>query len=211
MTATYDPALIDKLVRAARDQYRLVEMQGYGLQAGTVHTMADQLEAARAEVERLRRFADEVGCALGVEGEPLADIEQAAWRAAGTAIAVSTLTAGPQQLADEARELRRTLATAEAERSALNTRQMFMACEIDGLQKKVAALESRIGTDMDMSRLHGKTARIEELQATVDALQEQIEAVAPVVDAAEAWRDTADDRGELLIDAIDAYRARSKP
>lgn len=53
MTATYNPEIIDRLLVEAREQYRLVEIQGYGLQAGTVYAMADQLEAARREVERL--------------------------------------------------------------------------------------------------------------------------------------------------------------
>lgn len=48
MTATYDSELSARLCSEARKQYVLTEEQGYGVQAGTMHDIADQLEAAQA-------------------------------------------------------------------------------------------------------------------------------------------------------------------
>lgn len=53
-----DQALCRTLIAEARRQYGLVEVQGYGVRAGTMHDIADQLEAALAETDRLKTVVD---------------------------------------------------------------------------------------------------------------------------------------------------------
>jgi hypothetical protein len=60
MTAAFDPIEAALLVATARYEYELVAKQGYGVRAGTTHALADQLEAAAAEVGRLAARRDEL-------------------------------------------------------------------------------------------------------------------------------------------------------
>lgn len=49
MSADYNPTECARLVAEAREQYRCEEKHGYGVRAGTLLSLADQLEAAQSD------------------------------------------------------------------------------------------------------------------------------------------------------------------
>lgn len=97
MTA-YDKATADRLCCEARSAAVILDSPESTLVYGSkiwlrnnLAAIADHLEAAGAEVERLTKHNNEVACALGVEGEPDATVAHTAWEARGLIMAGVTV------------------------------------------------------------------------------------------------------------------------
>lgn len=191
MTATYDPALCERLCKLNWVYVQSATDSGYTALAEHLRAMADQLEAAGKVNWTCRQQLDGLQASL-TDVRRERDKLQAEIDAARSVLGASpaeTLTQAAERVevncAERARER-------DAARWADDTRRK--ACEV------IAAERDKLRASLDA------------VNDSNDRLTAEIVSMRPVVEAACAWRSVAPANGfgvntDALVSAIDAYRA----